>query len=243
MATELLYMNDFDVLSCSAEVTSVEQTEDGTDVVLDQTCLYARGGGQDSDTGKISANGQVFKVSKVRLDEDGVVHHYGQFEAEAFSAGEQLECVVDADRRTLNTRLHSAGHLIDMAVSKFAPDWLAAKAAHFPEQSFVDYQGEYNPENREETIASLNQALQAIIAAGGQNEIRFMEVSEMSSICRNVPANIPTNKPARVVVYPNEFGIPCGGTHVKSIESIGSVEVTKIKNKGGLIHISYKITD
>ena len=230
MPTELLYMNDFDVTDCEAVVVSVEQSEDLHDVVLDETCLYAKGGGQDCDTGKISLD-----------DTDGVVHHYGQFETEAFSVGDKVNCIVDQARRKLNTRLHSAGHLVDMAVSKTSPDWLAVKAAHFPHQSFVDYEGDYNPDNRQETIDSLNQVLNDLTKAGGQNEIQFMAVEDMEKICRNVPENIPTNKPSRVVVYPGEFGIPCGGTHVKDIEEIGNVTVTKIKNKSGLIHVSYKI--
>ena len=243
MSTELLYMNDFDVTDCEAVVVVVEKSEDLYDVVLDQTCLYAKGGGQDYDTGKISSAGKDFNVSSVRLDADGVVHHYGQFETEAFSVGDKVNCIVDQARRKLNTRLHSAGHLVDMAVSKISPDWLAVKAAHFPHQSFVDYEGNYSPDNRQETIDSLNSALDQLTEAGGQNEIQFMSVDDMAKICRNVPQNIPTNKPSRVVVYPGEFGIPCGGTHVKDIEEIGNVTVTKIKNKSGLIHISYAITD
>ena len=79
MSTELLYMNDFDVTDCEAVVVVVDKSEDLYDVVLDQTCLYAKGGGQDYDTGKISSAGKDFNVSSVRLDADGVVHHYGQF--------------------------------------------------------------------------------------------------------------------------------------------------------------------
>ena len=75
MSTKLLHMDDFGVETCHATVQSVTETDDGRhDVVLDQTCFYARGGGQDWDTGAIDG----FRVEEVRLDEQGVVRHIGQ---------------------------------------------------------------------------------------------------------------------------------------------------------------------
>lgn len=46
--SELLYMHDFNVEECEASIISISATEGGrTDIVLDQTCFYARGSGQD----------------------------------------------------------------------------------------------------------------------------------------------------------------------------------------------------
>ena len=88
MATELLYLDDFDVLTAPATVTAVTVLEDGRlDVVLDRTCFYPRGGGQDWDTGTIRGGHAAFRVEEVRLDEHGVVHHLGAGEAWTESAG------------------------------------------------------------------------------------------------------------------------------------------------------------
>ncbi len=54
MATELEYLKDFDVAECTANVVGVAQNEDGRiAVLLDRTCFYPRGGGQDWDTGVV----------------------------------------------------------------------------------------------------------------------------------------------------------------------------------------------
>ena len=63
----------------------------------------------------------------------------------------------------------------------------------------------------------------------------------MHTICRHVPSNLPTNKPGRVVVYGDSFGVPCGGTHVKNLGAIGRVYVTKLKQKQGIIRLSYSV--
>ena len=86
MATDLLYLEDFDVTSAEASVANVHPAEDGQTVVeLDRTCFYPRGGGQDWDTGTITSGMARFDVTMVRLDENGVVQHYGSFANGSFA--------------------------------------------------------------------------------------------------------------------------------------------------------------
>ena len=84
--------------------------------------FYPQGGGQPYDTGTISSGDIKFVVEEVRYAE-GEVLHIGRFEHVRFMEGEQVRCTVDAERRLLNTRLHSAGHVLDMAVNELGYDW------------------------------------------------------------------------------------------------------------------------
>ena len=64
---------------------------------------------------------------------DGVVRHLGVWSEEGGGPGEPLQpgdevtVHVDADRRLLNARIHSAGHLLDVAMTNvgYGPDVLA----------------------------------------------------------------------------------------------------------------------
>jgi Ser-tRNA(Ala) deacylase AlaX len=241
MATNLVYLNDFGVVTCDAHITQVSSTDDGrTDVQLDQTCFYPRGGGQDWDTGTIRKDGAVLEVDEVRLDEAGVVHHLGSTTGE-FNTGDDVQCSVDTERRAINTRLHSAGHLIDLAVDTLQLPWIPGKGAHYPHMSFVEYEAEVRPEEAGALAAKIEQLTNEAVAEGGDNEIRFMPVSEMHAVCRHVPENIPANKPARVVIYHGNFGVPCGGTHVANLHQIGTIHITKVKTKKGITKVSYAI--
>jgi Ser-tRNA(Ala) deacylase AlaX len=238
MATELLYLDDFDVLTASAAVTRVTSLDDGRlDVELDRTCFYPRGGGQDWDTGTIRAGGSSFPVEEVRLDEHGVVHHLGRG---TVSEGTGVVLDVDAGRRAINTRLHSAGHIVDLAVERLGLPWVPGKGAHYPHMSFVEYNGDV-PEDVEETRRSLEREVGQVIAEGSRNEIRFMPVADMGEYCRHVPENIPTNKPARIVLYNGTFGVPCGGTHVRDVAEVGKLSITKIRSKKGITKVSYAV--
>src|ERR1039457_713588 len=105
--TELLYMQAFDVESCQAVIKTVAASEDGrVDIELGRTCFYPRGGGQDWDTGIIKTADAQLNVEEVRLDENSVVHHIGSYAHGALKAGDEVDCVVDHDRRVVNTRLH-----------------------------------------------------------------------------------------------------------------------------------------
>lgn len=244
MATQLAYLENFDVVACSGKVTSIESTEDSRiGVQLDKTCFYPRGGGQDWDEGTIANEDGLaaFMVQEVRLDENGIVHHIGVYQSGELEVGNQVNCSVDARRRGINTRLHSAGHLVDMAVDRLGLSWVAGKGAHYPHMSFVEYDAEVIPEEVEAVQKDIERTANEIIAKGSKNEIRFMSVSEMHAVCKHVPENIPTNKPARVVVYGEAFGIPCGGTHVKNVHDIGRIKITKVKSKKGVTKVSYTV--
>ncbi|AHB41990.1 hypothetical protein RAAC3_TM7C00001G0122 [Candidatus Saccharibacteria bacterium RAAC3_TM7_1] len=242
--TELLYLANFNVEMCEAEVIAIDTLEDGrSDVILDKTCFYPRGGGQDWDKGEILSGNSYFDIDETRLDETGTVHHIGHFTSGMFNVRNQVSGKVDHDRRLINTRLHSAGHVIDMAINSLELDWIATKGQHYPDLSAVEYHGTWQPEQAEKLKSGIESRVNEFIRGATDNELRFMPVEEMHTICRHVPDNIPKNKPGRVVVYADNFGIPCGGTHVKNLQEIGLVKIPKLKEKKGVIRVTYTVDE
>lgn len=240
--TDLLYLQAFDVESCQGTIVTVAKTEDDRiNVILNQTCFYPRGGGQDWDTGTIAKDGAQFTVEEVRLDESGDAHHIGQQVTGSFAAGDAVSCKVDHERRSINTRLHSAGHVIDMAVDTLGLDWVAGKGNHYPHLSAVEYTGIWELEKAEELRGAIEAKANEYVQQNLVSSIRFIPVAEMHIVCKHVPRHIPTNKPSRVVMYGESFGLPCGGTHVKSLGQIGSITLSKVKEKKGTIRISYGV--
>ena len=67
----------------------------------------------------LSDNFFFFSFS-VRALENGVVGHIGTFEGDhVFSVGDVVTIEVESERRRLNARLHSAGHLLGFRAAKF----------------------------------------------------------------------------------------------------------------------------
>ena len=240
MPTTLLYMEGFDVLSCVARVEKIEEHNGKQVLTLERTCFYPKGGGQDYDTGTITDKlGNGFRVEQTTYL-DGEVKHIGDFIDHEFMTGARVTCEVDEKRRKLNTQLHSAGHAIDMAVRKLGYDWTPTNAAHYPNMAFVEYSGEFNTEQKNEYITAIQAGVDELIANGTHNHIEFMTPEKIKETGAVVPANLPTNKPTRVMFY-DSFAVPCGGTHVKNLNLLPKVNVSKIKNKNGSVRVSYKL--
>jgi len=242
--TKLVYLEDFNLFSCPALVVSsyAEQTtpeQEKQVVVLDQTVFYPQGGGQPYDTGVIESASGKFMVKEVRFV-DGIVKHIGIFDQGGFATNEQVRCSVDADRRALHTKLHSAGHVIDMVAARLKLPWTPGKGFHFPEGPYVEYTGDLTGVDSEQLKATFAKMANEILSEGLTTKLLFMPKSEMASVVRFVPENLPENKPARVVMY-GDFGVPCGGTHVNVLADIGSIMIRKLKMEKGNIRVSYAV--
>jgi alanyl-tRNA synthetase len=57
-----------------------------------------------------------------------------------------------------------------------------------------------------------------------------------------LPYILIDNKNFRVMQIIDMPPMPCGGTHLSSIREIGLMRINKIKNKNGILRISYEVT-
>lgn len=237
--TKLIYMEQMQLLECNTIVEEIKNLgENKLSIILDQTVFYPQGGGQPYDNGIIKNENIIFNVNEVRFI-DGQVHHIGTCEKSIFKVGDMADCVVERDRRQLNTRLHSAGHLLDMALKELGKLWKPGKGYHFPNGPYVEYFAEHNTLNENLKIELQNKCNE-IISRNIETTIKFMDKSEMKKCCHFVPDFLPEGKPGRVVFYGN-FGIPCGGTHCKNLNEIQKMSIRKIKKEKDMIKVSYEL--
>ncbi len=243
-----MYLEDFLALTATARVVEIAEENGKMVVMLDATIFYPQGGGQPYDTGVIESGGARFAVEEVRLAPTpnpasagfGVgVKHIGHFEHGSFAAGEQVKLSVDAARRALHSRLHSAGHIVDMAVAALGLPWTPGKGFHFPQGPYVEYGGSLEGLDKEKIKTDLEALCKKIIGENLATRILFPTPEEMQKIMtRNPAAIVPDGKPARVVMF-GEFAVPCGGTHVKNLNEIGVITIRKIKAEGTNIRVGY----
>ena len=138
--TILLYIQNQQLYKTTAKVLEIVETEKGTALVLDQTNFYVQGGGQPGDQGIISNTQSSFLVTNTARNEDTKVLHYGSFSNQEFQIGEEVILEIDVEKRVLNSKNHSAGHLIDLAIKNLGLDWVPGKGFHYPAGSYVEYQ-------------------------------------------------------------------------------------------------------
>ena len=238
--TRLIYMTDMHQLEAQAEVVDLIKWQDGVAVILDQTVFYPQGGGQPYDVGFIKTSSADFKVEEVRF-KDGIVYHIGALIHGELRKGDSVFLEVDETRRAYNSKNHTAGHVIDLAMSNVGMKLTPGRGYHFPEGAYVEYLGSLEEQERARLLPVLQQEVDTIIAQKLPVSIKMVSAEQLQQMAQFVPDYIPKDKPSRAMIIKGYYAIPCGGTHVANLEEIGALKIKKIKNKKGNVRVSYSI--
>lgn len=235
MKTELLYLEDTYMFSDTATFLEMREHEKGVAVILDRTIFYPQGGGQPADTGFIKNDQGVFWVDFVGLDEEGVVYHVGAFESGAFTSGSSVQLHINDEKRRLHARIHSAGHLLDVAVAALSLPIKATKGFHFPEGPYVEYDGVVeNPESLKPALEEkVNELVQKNIP------VERTHLTEEEAHAKGLHA--PVGKSVRVINFEGDAGCGCGGTHVRNSGEIGAITIRKLSSKQGKTRVAYSV--
>jgi alanyl-tRNA synthetase len=86
------------------------------DIILAKTPFYGEMGGQVGDTGEIIGVSGRFTVTDTLQSPRGVIFHHGYVAEGRFSAGDEVEALVDCERRLDIARNHTATHLLHYAL-------------------------------------------------------------------------------------------------------------------------------
>lgn len=235
--TELVYLKDAYLTELETELIQTSEDETGSPLLyLASTIFYPEGGGQPSDTGVIKGPNGTARVIHAR-NQVGMVAHRCEIEGE-FNPGDPLTLKLDWAERHANMRAHTAGHILHDALMRLPhpADTFPLKGNH--KKLYVDYAGSPIPP---ELAAQLEQKCNEIITADVETTFWAVDSDELHRICAYVPANIPTDKPLRVVKIEGFAPMPCGGTHVKRTGEVGPMKILSIGMKKGVNHIKYQL--
>lgn len=200
-----------DSTECTASVLSCLPTGDGLYAVALDRTIFHPQGG-----GQPSDIGTIDNVSVIKVvhTPEAVLHI-----TDREVAGEVV-LKVNSEKRHLHSRLHSAGHIIGLVGDQLGLH--ATRGNHFPGEARVIF------EPQDPASVKLVDCVQ------------FQ--AQVNQIVTQAFARVLTeNNGIRTVTWGNLPAYPCGGTHVKTLNEIGQVEIKKIKLKKGQITVSYAL--
>jgi len=202
--------------------------------------MYPQGGGQASDQGTIYFDNQELNVTFVSFLDGEVLHFCDYSEIKTDLINKEVTLTISDSRRILNSKLHSAGHLISGIIEKIHSNLKAVKGFHFPDGPYVEFKGEKFEDN-EKTIQEANNMIYNHIEKETPITTEFINYDDLKKRCSNIPTYIPKDKPLRIATILGFEPLPCGGTHIKSCKELLGLKISKIKNKKGNIKISYNL--
>jgi alanyl-tRNA synthetase len=234
--TKKLYLQDTYQFDFEGLFQEAEKDEKGIFITLDQTAFYPQGGGQPSDHGVIGND--HLKANVVHVAQHGrQIRHYIEPTAIELLAAQKVYGFVDQKRRLINARYHTAGHLLSNIVEILNPKLKAIKGHSFPGEAYVEFQG-----NEAIDVGVLQNAINEAIAENDRTIVFEIDPLGFEKQFYKLPYSIPDNKNFRVMQIGDMPPVPCGGTHLSFIGEIGLMSINKIKNKNGILHISYEVT-
>jgi len=224
--TQELFRDDSYAKSCDAEVLGIN---DLGGIILDKTVFYPTGGGQPGDTGALTrADGSQITIATTVYESDrsAIVHVPGEG-AHAPDIGEQVQCVLDWDRRYAHMRVHTALHLL-----------CATLPYPVTGGSIGDGQGRLDFDIPDAGLDKeiLSQELNKLIGQDLPVSISWITDEELEAqpdLVRTMAVKPPMGSgKVRMIAVGDVDLQPCGGTHVENTREIGVTRVSKIEKKG-----------
>ncbi|MEM8755213.1 MAG: alanyl-tRNA editing protein [Pseudomonadota bacterium] len=227
MTTEALHKSDPYLTSCSARVLSAGPEG----IVLDRTVFYPTGGGQPGDPGVLRWAGGETPIATATKGEDGAILHLPAEGAPLPPAGAEVEAEIDAAFRDGCRRVHTALHLLSVAIP-----FPVSGGSIAPAKGRLDFDMPEPPGDKEALAAALNALVEADHAVS-ETWITDEELAANPGLVKTMSVAPPTGQGRVRLVRIGEEAEPvdlqpCGGTHVRSTAEIGRVRIGKVEKKG-----------
>ncbi|MDE6904442.1 MAG: alanine--tRNA ligase [Lachnospiraceae bacterium] len=221
----LVYKSKVTVMTTETEI--VEALSDGEvgTIFVEETPFYATMGGQNADTGVIRTDDFEFSVSDTVKMLGGKVGHIGKVTKGMVKTGDVVELCVDADKRALIGKNHSATHLLQKALrevlgthveqagSDVNADRLRFDFSHFSAMS-------------QEEIKKVETIVNGKIEAALPVETAVMTLEDAKKTGAMALFGEKYGDKVRVVRMGDFSTELCGGTHVDNTSKISAFKIT-----------------
>ncbi len=234
--TRLVFHDDPYATSLQARVIAVKDNM----IVLDQTIIYPTGGGQVTDTGWIVKGDKKYRVKKAEKT-GNVVIHYLDTRDHDIKPNDNVQVLLDWERRYRNMRHHTATHILIGSLRKILGNhvWQAG-AEKTPDKARLDITHYEVPDR--ETINKIEDLANKIILQRIPVKTMFMDRNKAEEKYGFIlyQGGVPPTRKLRIVEIPGHDVEACFGTHVSNTSEVGSIKITSVtKLQDGIIRLEY----
>ena len=220
----LCHESEITVLTSETELTdALSDGETGT-VFVKETPFYATSGGQEADTGLIRTAEGEFRVEDTIKLLGGKIGHVGRVVKGMLKTGDKAELEVDAEKRALSARNHSATHLLQKALRTVLGTHVEQAGSSVNEErlrfDFTHFSA-LTPKELEKVESLVNESIENALTV----DIRNMPIEEARKTGAQALFGEKYGDIVRVVNmgdYSIEF---CGGTHVGNTSEIMAMKI------------------
>jgi alanyl-tRNA synthetase len=200
------------------------------DVLLSRTPFYPEAGGQVGDVGTLSADGTTAEVLDTRRPMPNLVLHRVRVKRGRLRTGATVHAVVDASRRKVTAKNHTATHLLHAALRQVLGDHVK-QAGSFVAPDRLRFDFTHWSPLTDRDVDRIEELVNEQVWENRSLQIESMDLDRALNLGAMALFGEKYGERVRVVRVP-EFSIElCGGTHVGATGEIG---LFKIVSQGGV---------
>ena len=225
--TDLLFYKDFYQKDFEAEVLGLVEKDGDKCLIFDKTTFYPEGGGQPSDIGEVSIDGNMFKIIGAEKVNNVVLHHVdGDIDDDV--VGKKATGEIDWTRRITLARHHTGTHIVIAAARKVLGQhiWQAGSQNGLT-RARIDL-SHYKRITQEE-LNEIEKLANEYVMDNIDLDIQFHTRDEAQELYGFVlyQGGIVPGKMIRVVKIPGVDVQACAGTHVLRTGVVGPIKINK----------------
>ena len=212
------------IVADGAAVTSA-RPGDVVEVVLDETPFYAEAGGQDADSGVLTATGLELDVLDVQRPIQGLVVHKVLVNEGELSTGQRVLAQVDAPARFAASQAHTSTHIVNAGLRQLLGQG-THQAGSYNKPGYLRF--DFNASQA--LSPSMRSELEGIVNAAIRDDFEVTDRELPLDEAKALGAQAMFGEKYGNVVRMVELAGPwsrelCGGTHVVRTSQIGLVSL------------------
>ncbi len=220
----LTYESDVTVLTTEDEIVeALSEGQKGT-IFVQETPFYATSGGQEADTGYIRTEEGEFKVEDTVKLLGGKIGHIGVMTKGMIKTGDKVTLEVNAKKRALSARNHSATHLLQKALRTVLGTHVEQAGSSVNEDRLRFDFTHFSAMTQEE-LKKVEDIVNEQISRGLDVIVKNMPIEEAKKTGAQALFGEKYGDIVRVVDM-SGFSVEfCGGTHVKNTSEIMAFKI------------------
>ena len=223
----MLFYKDFYQKDFEAEVLGLVVKDNVQCLIFDKTTFYPEGGGQPSDIGEVSIDGNSFKITYAEKINNVVLHHVDG-DIDDGVVGKKANGTIDWTRRMTLARHHTGTHLVIAAARKVLGQhiWQAGSQNGLT-RARIDL-SHYKRITQDE-LNEIEKLANEYVMENIDLDIQFHTRDEAQELYGFIlyQGGIVPGKNIRVVKIPGVDVQACAGTHVLRTGVVGPIKINK----------------
>jgi alanyl-tRNA synthetase len=193
------------------------------EIVLNATPFYAESGGQIGDSGKLSNASSLAQVADT-VYRGTTITHIVEMETGSFQVGDEIDAIVDLEKRRLTMKNHTSTHLLQAALKQvLGPHVKQAGSLVSPDRLRFDFTHYASLTDAE--IQKIEDLVNEQIWCNSSVETTTMDLDDAMKSGAVALFGEKYQEKVRVVEVPGFSKELCGGTHVLSTGVIGLFKI------------------